>query len=105
MHCPTSLHGAQIMAYGKTTGEPYLSDITLAFLEDTGHYRIVNGSGGSLTADLAIEGQCSESGSTAYLDYIFGNTQYQDVRLSVLTACWRARYWHCLLVSPCSCRA
>lgn len=38
----------QLMSYGKGTGEAYLSAITIAFMEDTGHYVAVNGSGGSM---------------------------------------------------------
>ena len=36
------------MSYGKGTGEAYLSAITIAFMEDTGHYVAVNGSGGAM---------------------------------------------------------
>ena len=30
--------GAEVMSYGTLSGEVFLSDLTLAFLEDTGHY-------------------------------------------------------------------
>ena len=74
----------QLMSYGKGTGAPYVSDLTLAFLEDTGHYRIANGTGGSLITDLDVQGQCGSSGNTAYIDYVFGNDQTQDVRAWML---------------------
>ena len=31
--------GPELMSYGSLTGESYLSDLTLAFLEDTGFYQ------------------------------------------------------------------
>jgi len=39
-HWETRVMGPEIMSYGGGTGEGYLSDLTLAFLEDTGHYRM-----------------------------------------------------------------
>ena len=38
-HWEARLMGPEIMSYGGGSGEPYVSDLTLAFLEDTGHYR------------------------------------------------------------------
>merc|ERR1712091_529074 len=38
-HWEARLMGPEIMSYGAGSGEPYVSDLTLAFLEDSGHYR------------------------------------------------------------------
>ena len=38
-HWEARLMGPEIMSYGGGSGEPYVSDLTLAFLEDSGHYR------------------------------------------------------------------
>jgi hypothetical protein len=64
----------QVMSYGGEFGEPYMSELTLAFLEDTGHYRVVNTTGGRfITEDVATHGECSTSGSTSFADFVFGN--------------------------------
>ncbi len=72
-------HPSQLMSYGRRLGEPYLSDITLALLEDTGHYAIQAGAGGSLVADLRVTGPCGEFGTTVTLDFLFGNYQRKTV--------------------------
>eukprot|EP00501_MAST-03F_sp_TOSAG23-6_P000134 GSMAST32.ASY1.ANO1.137.1 assembled CDS len=40
-HWEARLFGPAVMSYGGGTGEPYLSDITLAFLEDTRQYALL----------------------------------------------------------------
>ena len=72
------------MSYGKGTGEAYLSAITIAFMEDTGHYVAANATGGSLVADLTVTGACGDTGSTTTLDFVFGNYQARSVREGVL---------------------
>ena len=72
------------MSYGKGTGEAYLSAITMAFMEDTGHYVAANATGGSLVADLTVTGACGDTGSTTTLDFVFGNYQARSVREGVL---------------------
>ena len=37
-HWEARTMGPEVMSYGTLSGESYLSDLTLAFLEDTGHY-------------------------------------------------------------------
>ncbi len=37
-HWEARQFGSEVMSYGTLSGEAYLSDMTLAFLEDTGHY-------------------------------------------------------------------
>ncbi len=75
------------MSYGKGIGEAYVSDITLAFLADTGHY-VVNGSrAGSLATDLSVAGTCGGTGSTVMLDFIFGNSRKQSVRCAWACGC------------------
>lgn len=37
-HFEARAFGGEVMAYGLLSSEPYLSDITLAYLEDSGHY-------------------------------------------------------------------
>ena len=37
-HWEARVMGPEVMSYGSGTGESYLSDLTVAFLEDTGHY-------------------------------------------------------------------
>lgn len=37
-HWEARVMGPEVMAYGSGSGQIYLSDLTLAFLEDTGHY-------------------------------------------------------------------
>ena len=37
-HWEARVMGPEVMSYGSGTGESYLSDLTIAFLEDTGHY-------------------------------------------------------------------
>jgi hypothetical protein len=58
----------QLMSYGKGTGDSYLSNITLSFMEDTGQYLRVPGVdvGGSLVLDLT-EVRC---GSVVLLWYL-----------------------------------
>jgi hypothetical protein len=63
------------MSYGKFAGEPYISNLTFAFLEDTGHYRMNYNGTGRLVKDLEVTGQCGEDVNTDYLDFIFGNDQ------------------------------
>ena len=80
----SSLAGrGQMMSYGKGAGEPYISSLTLAFLEDTGHYRLNYSAVGRFVTDLETAGQCADEANTAYLDYIFGNDQRTHVRLMV----------------------
>jgi hypothetical protein len=45
---PMHSTGTQLMSYGKGTGEAYLSAITIAYMEDTGHYVAASSSGGSM---------------------------------------------------------
>jgi hypothetical protein len=67
-------HAHQVMSYGKNVGEPYMSELTLALLEDTGHYRVVNTTGGRfITEDVTTYGECSTTGSTSFTDFVFGN--------------------------------
>ncbi|KAK3269811.1 hypothetical protein CYMTET_21763 [Cymbomonas tetramitiformis] len=37
-HWEARVMGPELMSYGEGVGEPYISDLTLAFLEDTGYY-------------------------------------------------------------------
>ena len=49
------------MSYGKGTGEAYLSAITIAYMEDTGHYVAASNSGGSMVRypwEMVL-GQCA----------------------------------------------
>jgi hypothetical protein len=71
---------SQLMSYGSGSGESYISDLTLAFLEDTGHYVVANGTGGRLVADIEVTGQCNSTGSTSKVDLLFGNDQGTGVR-------------------------
>ncbi len=71
---------SQLMSYGKQSGDSYVSSITLAFMEDTGHYLVQPGTGGSLVTDLISATSCAGSGSTATLDFVFGNYQAAEVR-------------------------
>lgn len=56
--------GSEVMSYGTLSGEVFLSDLTLAFLEDTGHYvanysnagRIVKPSTNTLVNELSLFG-------------------------------------------------
>jgi hypothetical protein len=61
------------MSYGKGSGEPYLSDLTLAFLNDTGHFLASNARAGSFATTDSKAAQCNEFGSTAFVDFVFGN--------------------------------
>lgn len=63
------------MSYGTGSGEIYLSEMTLSYLEDTHQYRVVNATtvGGRLIDDVSITGQCNSTGSTATIDFLFGN--------------------------------
>ena len=72
--------GPEVMSYGTGAGESYLSNITIAFLEDTNQYRFDSGAGGRLIADVAVTGQCNLTGSTATIDFLFGNTASESVR-------------------------
>jgi hypothetical protein len=48
--------------------------LTLAFLDDTGHYRVVNATGGRfISEEVSTYGECSTSGSTSFADFVFGN--------------------------------
>ena len=67
------------MSYGAGSGEGYMSELTWAFLEDTGLYRIPNDVGGRLIDDITVTGQCNETSSTSSIDLIFGNIQSSDV--------------------------
>ena len=37
-HWEARLLGPEVMSYGSNSGEPYISDLTLAMLEDTNQY-------------------------------------------------------------------
>jgi hypothetical protein len=37
-HFEARIMGGEVMAYGLLSSEPYLSDVTIAYLEDSGHY-------------------------------------------------------------------
>jgi len=39
-HYEARAFGGEVMAYGLLSSEPYLSDVTLAYLEDSGHYLV-----------------------------------------------------------------
>ncbi len=69
-----------MMSYGKGAGEPYISNLTFAFLEDTGHYVMNYSAAGRLVNDLEVAGQCGDDVNTAYLDFVFGNDQTTRVR-------------------------
>jgi hypothetical protein len=77
----------QLMSYGKGVGSSYVSDITLGFMEDTGHYYVPPGAGGSLVNDLGLGASCADTGSTAVLDFLFGNHQSTSVRGVALCMC------------------
>jgi len=53
-HWEARVMGGAVMAYGLLSGEPYLSDLTLAYLEDSGHY----------IAARAYESGCSRYGDS-----------------------------------------
>ena len=72
-----------MMSYGKGAGEPYISSLTLGFMEDTGHYRLNYSAVGRFVKDLESPGQCVEDMDTMYLDYIFGNDQSAHVSATV----------------------
>ena len=52
-HWEARVFGPAIMSYGDNSGESYLSDLTLAFLEDTGYFVVNYTVGGRLTAHTA----------------------------------------------------
>ena len=54
-HWEARIMGPEVMSYGSGTGESYLSDLTLAFLEDTGHYIANYSSAGRLLPVSANE--------------------------------------------------
>ena len=37
-HWETRVTGPEVLAYGENTGESYISDLTLAFIEDLGFF-------------------------------------------------------------------
>jgi hypothetical protein len=86
------------MSYGKHAGEPYISNFTFAFLEDTGHYRMNYNGTGRLVKDLEVVGQCGEDLNSGYLDFVFGNDQSANVgwRRHVCTAWTCARLHECM---------
>lgn len=54
-HWEARITGPEIMSYGDKTGESYLSDLTLAFLEDTGYYKANYSLAGRLNPPSAQE--------------------------------------------------
>ena len=52
-HWEARVFGSEIMSYGDNSGESYLSDLTLAFLEDTGYFVVNYTVGGRLTTHTA----------------------------------------------------
>ena len=72
------------MSYGSGSGESYLSELTLAFLEDTGQYRVANDVGGRLIDDITVTGRCNTTTSTSSIDLLFGNVQSTNVGLFFL---------------------
>ena len=53
MHWEARVFGSEVMSYGARSGEIYLSDITLAFLEDSRHYVANYSAAGRLVAGSA----------------------------------------------------
>jgi hypothetical protein len=87
-HWEARLMGPEVMSYGTGSGETYLSNLTVAYLEDTNQYRIDGAIGGRLVTDLAVTGMCNQTGSTATIDFIFGNQANVEVRpVRGLTIC------------------
>ena len=60
-HWEARVFGPEIMAYGHNSGESYLSDLTLAYLEDTGHYVANYSNAGRLTPHTASERDLSNA--------------------------------------------
>ena len=60
VHWEARVFGPEVMSYGARSGEVYLSDITLAFLEDSGHYVSNYTSAGRL-----VEGSANEPVKTS----------------------------------------
>ncbi len=55
--CACACLRVQVMSYGTGSGETYLSELTIANLEDTELYRFEPDSGGRLIDDVAITGK------------------------------------------------
>ena len=68
-HWESRILGSEVMSYGTLSGEVFLSDLTLAFLEDTGHYianysnagRIVAPSTNTLVNEISLFGTKREA--------------------------------------------
>ncbi|KAK3261897.1 hypothetical protein CYMTET_29219, partial [Cymbomonas tetramitiformis] len=54
-HWEARLMGPEMMSYGQGSGEPYLSDLTLAFLEDTGFFIANYSNGGRFVEPTTTE--------------------------------------------------
>ncbi|KAK3243697.1 hypothetical protein CYMTET_46666 [Cymbomonas tetramitiformis] len=61
-HWESRLTGPEVMSYGTATGEPYISDLTLAFLEDTGYYLANYSMGGRFVEPTTSTPQNSDLG-------------------------------------------
>ena len=62
-HWEARVLGAEVMSYGTATGEVYLGDITLAFLEDTGQYK----GNYAICGDLAVIDTSPPSNKASFL--------------------------------------
>eukprot|EP00750_Incisomonas_marina_P033429 INCI9870.12.p1 GENE.INCI9870.12~~INCI9870.12.p1 ORF type:complete len:1421 (+),score=224.65 INCI9870.12:241-4503(+) len=61
IHWEATLAGPEIMSVGDWTGETYVSDLTCAFLEDTGYYTCDYSKLGSLTVGTTLEAALAEN--------------------------------------------
>ena len=71
-HWEARVAGPELMSYGSNSGQVYVSDITLAYLEDTGHYLANYSMAGPIVAPLYDE--AVSLGTTSSFVDTMGNT-------------------------------
>jgi hypothetical protein len=77
-HWEARVMGPEIMSYGRGSGESYVSDITLAFLEDTGQYRANYSMAGRLTDFdqlVATSDTCDGLKASSALEFMLGKPE------------------------------
>jgi hypothetical protein len=74
VHWEARVAGPELMSYGSNSGEVFISDITLGFLEDTGHYIVDYSKGGSIVVpstdnsiNIGTASQMADTGGTTTL--------------------------------------
>lgn len=77
-HWEARVMGPEIMSYGRGSGETYVSDITLAFLEDTGQYRANYSMAGRLSDFdrlLSPSDTCDSLSASSAVEFMLGKQE------------------------------